>query len=72
MLIEQDFKCALTGFPIQAMNINNNASLDRIDSSRGYVEGNLQWVLAEVNMMKQHYSQNRFIEICKAVALNAK
>jgi len=71
LLIEQDFKCALTGFPIQAMNINNNASLDRIDSSKGYVEGNLQWVLAEVNMMKQHYSQDRFIEICRAVSINA-
>ena len=45
LLIEQDFKCALTGFPIEAMNVNNNASLDRIDSSKGYVEGNLQWVL---------------------------
>ena len=71
LLIEQDFKCALTGFPIDAMNLNNNASLDRIDSSKGYVEGNLQWVLSEVNMMKQQYSQDRFIEICKAVSINA-
>ena len=53
------------------MNVNNNASLDRIDSSKGYVEGNLQWVLSEVNMMKQQYSQDRFIEICKAVSINA-
>ena len=70
LLIEQDFKCALTGWPINAMDVNNNASLDRIDSSVGYVEGNVQWVFNKVNMMKQHYSQEDFIEVCKAVAFN--
>lgn len=68
LLIEQDFKCALSGTPIQAMELSNNASLDRIDSSKGYVEGNVQWVLSEINMMKQQYSQERFIELCCAVA----
>ena len=68
LLIEQDFKCALSGVPIQAMEIKNNASLDRIDSSKGYVAGNVQWVLVEINMMKQQYSQEKFIELCCAVA----
>lgn len=72
LLIEQDFKCALTGFELDAMGLANNASLDRIDSSVGYVKGNLQWVTSEVNMMKQHYSQDRFIEICKAVTDKVK
>ena len=68
LLIEQDFKCALTGWDIHAMEINSPASLDRIDSSVGYVEGNLQWVNSKVNMMKQQYTQEDFIEVCKAVA----
>lgn len=68
LLIEQDFKCALTGWDIHAMDVNSPASLDRIDSSVGYVEGNLQWVYSKVNMMKQHYSQDDFISVCKAVA----
>jgi ribosomal protein S14 len=72
LLIEQDFKCALSGTPIQAMEISNNASLDRIDSSKGYVKGNVQWVLSEINMMKQQYSQERFIELCCAVANKVK
>lgn len=72
LLIDQDFKCALTGYPLSAMELNNNASLDRIDSSLGYIEGNVQWVLAEVNMMKQQYSQERFIELCCAVADKVK
>lgn len=72
LLIEQDFKCALSGLPLEAINLNNNASLDRIDSSVGYVKGNVQWVLSEVNMMKQQYTQERFIEICCAVADKVK
>lgn len=70
LLIEQDFKCALSGEDLDAMEVNNNASLDRIDSSLGYVEGNVQWVTSEVNMMKQSYTQQRFIEVCTAVSKN--
>ena len=69
LLIEQDFKCALSGEPISAMETSNNASLDRIDSAKGYIEGNVQWVTSKINMMKQQYTQEEFITVCKAVAL---
>jgi len=72
VLIEQDFKCALSGQDISAMEVNNNASLDRIDSTLGYVNGNVQWVTAEINMMKQAYTQERFIELCSLVANRVK
>ena len=72
LLIEQDFECALSGESLDAMGINNNASLDRIDSSLGYVYGNVQWVTSKVNMMKQSYSQDEFIAVCKAVANKEK
>ena len=72
ILIEQDFKCALTGLPISAYEVQNTASLDRIDSNLGYISGNVQWVLAEINMMKQSYSLDRFIELCSAVANHTK
>lgn len=73
LLIEQDFKCALTDWDIDAMKVNKNtASLDRIDSSKGYVEGNVQWVHKMINMSKQQYSQEEFIDICKAVANRVK
>ena len=68
LLIEQDFECALSGESLDAMAIQNNASLDRIDSKVGYVEGNVQWVTSTLNMMKQQYTQEEFIEVCKAVA----
>ncbi len=72
LLIEQDFKCALTGWDIHAMEVNSPASLDRIDSSIGYVEGNVQWVAIKVNMMKQKYTQQDFIDVCIAVADKVK
>jgi hypothetical protein len=73
LLIEQDFKCSLTGWDIDAMESNNNtASLDRIDSSKGYIEGNVQWVHKMVNMSKQQYTQEEFINMCTAVANKVK
>lgn len=68
LLIDQDFRCALSGVPISAMEVNNNASLDRIDSKLGYIEDNVQWVTSKVNMMKQHYTQEEFLEVCNNVA----
>lgn len=73
LLIKQDFKCALTGWDIDAMEVNKNtASLDRIDSSKGYTEDNVQWVHKMVNMTKQQYTQEEFIDMCKAVADKVK
>ena len=45
-----------------------NVSLDRIDSSKDYVLGNIQLVLKEVNYMKQSLSQEDFINICKKIS----
>jgi hypothetical protein len=72
LLIEQDFKCALSDAPLDAMEIVNNCSLDRIDSSKGYIEGNVQWVTSMVNMCKQSYTQEDFVTMCKAVADKVK
>jgi len=73
---KQNKKCALTGVDLYFTNLRTNynrytnASLDRINSSKGYVKDNIQWVEKRVNMMKQQYSQDEFIEVCKKVANN--
>jgi predicted SprT family Zn-dependent metalloprotease len=61
--------CALTGWGITTENGRGTASIDRIDSSLGYVEGNVQWVHTMVNMAKNKYNQDKFIEMCYAVAV---
>jgi len=50
--------------------ISGNASLDRIDSSIGYVNDNVQWVHKDINMMKRIYTQEYFIYLCKLVSEN--
>ena len=59
-------KCALSGVDI-SIDYGGNASLDRIDSSLGYITGNVQWVDGKVNLAKRAMSDEEFIEMCKRV-----
>lgn len=43
------------------------ASIDRIDSKVGYVEGNVQWIHKDVNLMKMDLSEERFLELCRLI-----
>jgi len=58
---DQQGCCAWSGLPMQTFDWRgivdywNTASLDRIDSSKGYVQGNVQFVLAPLNMAKKEY-----------------
>lgn len=68
VLQAQEGLCALTGEPLVFAAKHptpQTASLDRIDSSLGYIEGNVQWLHKDVNKMKNDLSQERFLEICK-------
>ena len=71
---EQNGLCALTGWSIGWAEIGqiHTASIDRIDSEFGYIRENIQIVHKVVNMMKQQYSQEQFIEVCIAVAAKVK
>lgn len=77
LFLQQDKKCALTGLPLTFPTKNTNsefkkstASLDRIDSNKGYVKNNLQWVHKDINKMKNIYSNKYFIKMCKLVSSN--
>lgn len=72
LAVDQDKKCSLTGETLtfvsdQRQQKNGNASLDRIDSNKGYVNGNVQWVTKNVNIAKQSLSPQEFISVCQAV-----
>jgi hypothetical protein len=75
LYLKQDKKCALTGVYlgeyVSHYKLGGNlplASVDRIDSSLGYIEGNVQWVHKDINTLKTDFPQDRFIELCKMVA----
>lgn len=63
----QNFKCAYTGINLNVINIpkgESNASIDRIDSSKGYELGNIQWVYKPVNIMKNGLPDSEFRDLC--------
>ena len=62
--VEQDGKCVYTGW---SLTHGLDASLDRIDSSIGYVAGNIQWTHKTINIMKSSATELEFIALCKAV-----
>lgn len=70
---EQNGICALTGWKISLLAPKTNytaktASLDRIDSKKGYLKDNVQWVHKDVNLMKSWFPNERFLDVCKAVS----
>lgn len=74
LFLKQNKKCNLTGVDISfgktfydRINGLTTASLDRIDSSKGYIEGNVQWVHKNLNRMKWDFDQSYFIEMCSRV-----
>jgi hypothetical protein len=73
LFVDQNELCKLSGLPISLLFDTDRkftASLDRIDSSKGYTKDNVQWLHKDINFMKQAYSQERFISLCKLVANN--
>lgn len=62
---KQSGKCYLSGIPISFRD--KTASLDRIDSSKGYEEGNVGWSHKDINMMKRHYTKEYFTFLCRKV-----
>jgi hypothetical protein len=74
IFISQNGRCAITNLPINFPETtrekdrnSGNASLDRINSEIGYVEGNIQWVHKVINKMKQNLPQEEFIKFCKLI-----
>lgn len=60
---EQKGICALTG---TTMTIENG-SIDRIDSKKSYCKENIQWILKDLNIMKNKFDEKYFISMCKLV-----
>lgn len=68
LFLKQNRKCSLSNQEIgfEACK-SNTASLDRIDSKKGYIKGNLQWVHRDINFAKQSLSNEEFIDLCNSV-----
>ncbi len=69
LLLQQDYKCAISKVELLHEKRNlQSVSIDRIDSSKGYIEGNIQLVCRTMNLAKNNYSNSEmlnFIELIK-------
>lgn len=72
LYIKQNKKCKFSNieltFLIDGKDRSFTASLDRIDSSLGYIEGNVQWVHKDINIMKNRFTDDYFIKMCKLIS----
>lgn len=72
LYLEQKGCCGLTGIPIsiipeQNSKIRQTASLDRIDSSKGYTIDNVWWIHKQLNWMKWDFSKEYFLSTIKEI-----
>ena len=71
---KQNKMCALTGLPIMFgrcdMKQETTASVDRIDSKLGYTIDNIQLVHKDINIMKNSFSVDYFVNLCRMVVEN--
>lgn len=72
----QNGECFYTGiklyFPIKRddLKLENGVSVDRIDSNKGYTCDNVVFVHKDINTMKQFYSHDRFVKLCRLISAN--
>ena len=69
LLQNQGSRCYFTGLPINIPTATGEktASVDRLDSDKGYIAGNVVWVHKDINLMKNTLSVKKFTELCKLV-----
>lgn len=73
-MLEKQYKdqngiCALSGIKMEPMKKSPyRPSIDRIDSSNGYVAGNCQFVCSMVNVMKNKFNEENFVRVCGLIS----
>jgi|ERR1035437_5977471 hypothetical protein len=73
LLENQNYTCALSGLFIQMDGEKHTtASLDKIENSKGYVKGNIQWLHKDINNLKSDIKQEKLLELCSSITKHNK
>ena len=69
---QQKGMCALSGIPMHVTLDHTDLAVspDRIDASKGYIEGNVRLVCARANNMRSTLDDHDFVWWCRAVVNN--
>lgn len=72
--VQQNGICAISGIQmthqIYSGRVFTNLSVDRIDSNKGYIKGNIQLVCMAINQMKSDLTMEELIYFCKNIIDN--
>lgn len=74
LFVQQQARCSATGVHLEmdrkesGRHIPGTASIDRIDSSRGYVADNIRWVHKQINRIKWETTNEEFVLLCHLIA----
>ena len=76
----QDGICPYTGIKMDLVQnsskrkrgemLPNQCSLDRIDSSKGYIKGNVEFVCLSINLAKNGFSKQQMLDFIKNIRYN--
>lgn len=73
---KQGGKCCITNLPIyirdpkKEATLHDTASLDRINSNKGYTKDNIQWLALGINYMKMDFSQEELHKMLRLIKEN--
>lgn len=70
LLDQQNRKCNLSGLPLEVETFELDHIIPRCNGGSNTME-NLQFLHRDINRMKGRLSQDRFIELCRAVVEHA-
>lgn len=70
LILKQENKCIYSGIEFIKGDKYYNMSIDRIDSSKGYVKENSQLVCTIVNRMKSDFTEDTFLFLIKSIYEN--
>lgn len=75
LFVRQDRRCIITGKLLTMDGKKDgkrvgNASMDRIDLTKGYVKENVQWVYRNIQQMKRNMTTATFIQLCEDVVIH--
>jgi hypothetical protein len=75
--LQQQGKCALSGIALSTMQSYNSttkrtASLDRIDSNKGYTIDNVEWIHKDLQAVKRNIPKKDFVKWCRLIVKHNK
>lgn len=73
---QQNGICPITGWKLLLKErkecLPNQASLDRIDNTKGYIKGNVRFVSLIANYCRNNFTDEQMLDFCSAVVYNNK